>query len=56
MNKQEIKTKIDQLEAQREQLLMQLGGINGALAVYNDWLKSLPDAAPAVVSAGEVQG
>jgi hypothetical protein len=56
MNQQEIQQKIDQINAQRDQLLMQIGGCNAALAVYQEWLKSAsappagtPDTTPAAL-------
>jgi hypothetical protein len=46
-----IQKKIDQLEAQRDQTLLQLGSINGALAVYREWLNAPPAGTPDTTSA-----
>jgi precorrin-6B methylase 2 len=47
MTKEEIQQAIAQLEAQRDQALMNLGGINGALSVYRALLAAAD--APAIV-------
>jgi hypothetical protein len=55
MNKQEMQKEIERLEAQRDQLLLQLGSVNGAIAVYRQFQQNVPDAAPSAVSVGEVK-
>lgn len=53
MDRQQITQQIAQLEAQRDQALIQLGGINGALAVYRELL-AVTEAQPPAQNAQEV--